>query len=108
VDQSIEHPGLSLPFFFLSTFKKDISIVDVSSSDICDEDREKRDDARSILKMNTMDLSWFMPSQRVIALHPDFIVLHYEFRCPRWIAGCYFYNLHNHLIDMAGTLLQLT
>jgi hypothetical protein len=42
--------------------------IDVSSSDIFDEDREKRDDARLTLQMNMVDLYWFRPSRRVIAL----------------------------------------
>jgi hypothetical protein len=33
-----------------------IILVDISSSDICDKDRKKHDDARSISRMNTMDL----------------------------------------------------
>jgi hypothetical protein len=52
--------------------------VNVSSSNIYDEDQKKCDDVRSILKMNTTDLSWFIPSQQVIALCPDFIVLCYK------------------------------
>jgi hypothetical protein len=41
----------------------DIDSVDVVSSDTCDEDREKRDDVRSISRMNTMSLDWFRPSR---------------------------------------------
>jgi hypothetical protein len=33
-----------------------IILVDISSSDICDKDQKKYDDARSISRMNTMDL----------------------------------------------------
>jgi hypothetical protein len=56
--------------------------VDITSSDTCDKDREKRDDARSILRMNTVILDWFMPSHRVIAIHPVFVVLYYKIQCP--------------------------
>jgi hypothetical protein len=48
--------------------------IDVLLSDICDKDREKRDDARSISRMNTADLDWFRPSHGVIALHPVFAI----------------------------------
>jgi hypothetical protein len=41
----------------------DIDSVDVVSSDTCDEDREKRDDVRSISRMNTISLDWFRPSR---------------------------------------------
>jgi hypothetical protein len=54
--------------------------VNVSSSDICDKDREKHGDIRSILKMNMTDLDWFRPSHKVIAIHPIFILLCYEIR----------------------------
>jgi hypothetical protein len=56
--------------------------VDVSSSDTCDKDREKRDDARSISRINTTILDWFRFSRGVIALRPVFIVLCCEIRCP--------------------------
>jgi hypothetical protein len=49
--------------------------VDVSSSDTCDKDREKRDDARSISRINTTILDWFRSSRGVIVLRPVFIVL---------------------------------
>jgi hypothetical protein len=39
-------------------------------SDICDEDREKHDYARSISKKARRDLDWFRLSRRVIVLHP--------------------------------------
>jgi hypothetical protein len=57
--------------------------VDVVSSDTCDKDREKHDDARSISRMNTTSLNWFMPSRRVIALRSVFAVLCCKIRCPR-------------------------
>jgi hypothetical protein len=44
--------------------------VNVVTSDICDEDLEKRDYARSISKKTQRGLDWFKPSWRVIALHP--------------------------------------
>jgi hypothetical protein len=56
--------------------------VDISLSYIYDEDREKRDDVRSILRMNTTDLNWFMHSREVIALCPVFAVLRYEIQYP--------------------------
>jgi hypothetical protein len=34
----------------------------ISSSDICGKDWGKYDDARSILRMNKVDLDWFRPS----------------------------------------------
>jgi hypothetical protein len=43
-------------------------VVDVVSSDIYDEDGEKRDYARSISKKARRVLDWFKPSRRVIAL----------------------------------------
>jgi hypothetical protein len=46
------------------------SCVDVVSSDICDEDQEKRDYVRSISKNAWRGLDWFRPSQRVIDLRP--------------------------------------
>jgi hypothetical protein len=52
-----------------------IVIVDVSSSDTYDEGQEKRDDARSISRRNTVILDWFWPSHRVIALRPVCAVL---------------------------------
>jgi hypothetical protein len=52
--------------------------VDVMSSDTCDEDQEKCDDARSISKINTTSLDWFRPSHGVIALRPVFAVVCYE------------------------------
>jgi hypothetical protein len=57
--------------------------VDVVSSDTCDKDREKHDDARSISRMNTASLDWFMLSHRVIALRSVFVVLCCKIRCPR-------------------------
>jgi hypothetical protein len=42
--------------------------IDVVSSDICDEDREKRDYARSISKKTWRGLDWFSLSRRVITL----------------------------------------
>jgi hypothetical protein len=59
-----------------------IILVDISSSDICDKDREKRDDVRSISRMNTTDLDWFRPSSGVIAARPSFVMLRYKIRCP--------------------------
>jgi hypothetical protein len=56
--------------------------VDVSSSDTCDEDRKKRDDARSISRRNMTILDWFRSSHVVISLHSVFTVLCYEIRCP--------------------------
>jgi 6-phosphogluconolactonase/glucosamine-6-phosphate isomerase/deaminase len=50
-------------------------IVDISSLDIYDEDQEKCSDVRSILKMNMVNLDFFMPSHGVIALRPIFAVL---------------------------------
>jgi hypothetical protein len=63
--------------------------VDVVSSDICDEDREKCDYARSISKKTRRYLDWFRPSRRVITLHP--VLLYYavkEFVAPNelWAA----------------------
>jgi hypothetical protein len=61
--------------------KKEQSIlvfVDVSSSDTCDEDQEKHDDARSISRMNIVVLDWFRPSRGVIAIHLVFAILCYE------------------------------
>jgi hypothetical protein len=55
--------------------------VDVSLSDIYDKDREERDDARSISRMNTTVLDWFKSSREVIALRPIFYVLCYEIQC---------------------------
>jgi hypothetical protein len=55
-----------------------IHSVDVSSSDTCDEDQEKRDDARSNSRLNTTILDWFRPSCGVIALRLVFTVSHYE------------------------------
>jgi hypothetical protein len=49
--------------------------VDVVSSDICDEDREKCDYTRSISKKTRQDLDWFMLSRRVIAIRP--VLLYY-------------------------------
>jgi hypothetical protein len=40
-----------------------------------DEDREKRDDAISISKMNTVSLDKFRPSRGVTALRPVFAIL---------------------------------
>jgi hypothetical protein len=59
------------------------SSVEIVLSYIYDDDQEKRDNIRSILRMNTMSLDWFRPSRRVIALYPVFVVLYYEIRCPR-------------------------
>jgi hypothetical protein len=72
--------------------------VDVVSSDTCVKDREKRDDARAISRMN----QWFSPSRRVIAIRPVFTVLCCKIRYPRWIMGCYLYNQENCLIDTTG------
>jgi hypothetical protein len=47
-----------------------ILFVDVVSSDIFDEDWEKRDYTRSISKKTRQGLDWFRPSRGVIALHP--------------------------------------
>jgi hypothetical protein len=52
--------------------------VDVSSSNICDENREKRNNARSILRMNTMDLDRFRSSRKVIVLR--LILLYYAIK----------------------------
>jgi hypothetical protein len=52
--------------------------VDVSSLDICDEDWDKHDDAKSILRMNTKDLDWFRLSHGVIAIHP--VLLYYAIK----------------------------
>jgi hypothetical protein len=52
--------------------------VDVSSSDICDENQEKHNNASSILRMNMMDLDRFGPSREVIALH--LILLYYAIK----------------------------
>jgi hypothetical protein len=52
--------------------------VKVSSSDICDKDQEKHDDARSIIRMNTVVLDWFRPSRRVIVIHSVFTILRCE------------------------------
>jgi hypothetical protein len=49
--------------------------VDVVSSDICDEDREKCDYTRSISKNTRQDLDWFMLSRRVIVIRP--VLLYY-------------------------------
>jgi hypothetical protein len=40
-----------------------------------DEDREKRNDAKSIYRMNTTVLDWFRPSHGVTTLCPVFVVL---------------------------------
>jgi hypothetical protein len=48
------------------------------SSDTCDEDQEKYDDARLFSRMNAMSLDWFRPSRGVIALHLVFVILCYE------------------------------
>jgi hypothetical protein len=45
-------------------------IVNVVLSDICDDDREKHNYTRSILKKARQGLDWFRPSRRVIALRP--------------------------------------
>jgi hypothetical protein len=63
--------------------KVHIQFVDVVSSDTCDEDWKKCDDARSISMMNTASLDWFRSSHGVIAQRPVFTVLCYEIRCPR-------------------------
>jgi hypothetical protein len=52
--------------------------VDVVSSDTCAEDREKLDDAKSILRMNTVSLDWFRLSRGVIALRLVFAVVCYK------------------------------
>jgi hypothetical protein len=44
--------------------------VNVVTSDICEEDMEKCDYARSISKKTQRGLDWFKLSWRVIALHP--------------------------------------
>jgi hypothetical protein len=49
--------------------------VNVVSSDICDEDRKKRDYARSISRETHRDLDWSRPSRRVIVLRP--ILMYY-------------------------------
>jgi hypothetical protein len=48
----------------------EIHYVNIVSSDICDEDRKKRDYARSISKNAQQCLDWSRPSRRVIALRP--------------------------------------
>jgi hypothetical protein len=58
--------------------KLDMHSIDVVSSDTCDEDREKYDDARSISRMNTTGLDWFRSSRGVIALRLVFVVLCYK------------------------------
>jgi hypothetical protein len=60
-----------------------LHIVDIVSSDTCDEDREKHDDAGSISRMNTMSLDWFRPYCGVTVIRLVFTVLCYEIRCPR-------------------------
>jgi hypothetical protein len=52
----------------------DKHIINVVSSDTCDENREKRDDVRSISSMNTMSLDWFRPSRGITAIRPVFAV----------------------------------
>jgi hypothetical protein len=59
-----------------------MKIIDVSSSDICDKDRKKRDDARSISEEERDDLSWFEPSQEVITLRPVLLYYTNEFDTP--------------------------
>jgi hypothetical protein len=55
-----------------------LDIVDVVSSNICDEDREKCDYIRSISKKARRGLDWSRPSRRVIAIHP--VSLYYAVR----------------------------
>jgi hypothetical protein len=89
----------------LTSFK---GSANVSSFDICDKYREKRDDTRSISMMNTMDLDWFSPSHKVIVIRLIFVVLWYKIQYPWWIVGCYWYSQEHCLIDTAmfPTLLQ--
>jgi hypothetical protein len=49
-----------------------VNVVDIY------DDQKKRDDARSILRMNMVSLDWFRPSHKVIAIHLVFTVLCYE------------------------------
>jgi hypothetical protein len=60
----------------------DIVFVDVSSLDTYDEDQGKRDDVRSISRINTAVLDWFRPSHEVIVIRPGFAVLRCEITCP--------------------------
>jgi hypothetical protein len=48
-----------------------------------DEDREKRDDAKSIQRTNTTVLGWFRSSREVKALYPVFALLCWKLSCPR-------------------------
>jgi hypothetical protein len=59
-------------FFYPSNVQVLVLLVSMTfvSSDICDEDREKRDYVRSISKNTRRDLDWFRPSRRVISLRP--------------------------------------
>jgi hypothetical protein len=60
--------------------------IDVSSSDICVKHQEKRNDARSILRMNKMVLYWFSPSHRVTTI--CLVLLYYAMKI--WLPriGC--------------------
>jgi hypothetical protein len=52
----------------------DKHIINVVSSDTCDENREKRDNVRSISSMNTTSLDWFRPSRGITTIRPVFAV----------------------------------
>jgi hypothetical protein len=53
-------------------------IIDISSSDICNDDQDKCDDVKSILRMNTINLNWFKLSHAVILLRP--VLLYYAIK----------------------------
>jgi hypothetical protein len=77
------------------------TFVDVVSSDICDEDREKHDYARSISRMKTVRFRLVHTLSKGNSLTPSIAVLCCrKIICLGWVTGCYLYRLENHLIDM--------
>jgi hypothetical protein len=53
-------------------------IIDISLSDICNDDQDKCDDVKSILRMDTINLNWFKLSHAVILLRP--VLLYYAIK----------------------------
>jgi hypothetical protein len=67
--------------------------IDVVSSDICDEDQEKCNYARSISKMNTMRFRLVHALSESKSPTSSVAVLCCEkIGCPRCVVGCYLYN----------------
>jgi hypothetical protein len=68
-------------------------IIDVVPSDLCDEDQEKYDYARSISKRNTMRFRLVQTLSESNSLRP--VLMYYAMKnsdCPTYVAGCYLYN----------------